>query len=42
MKFVNVREFSSSARKLLMDDVEKGEVALSSLTTLTLFAILFL
>ncbi len=25
MKFVNVREFSSSATKLLRDDVEKGE-----------------
>ncbi len=25
MKFVNIREFSSSATKLLRDDVEKGE-----------------
>jgi prevent-host-death family protein len=25
MKFVNVREFSSTATKLLRDDVEKGE-----------------
>jgi len=25
MKFVNVREFSSSATKLLRDDVEKGQ-----------------
>ena len=25
MKFVNVREFSSSATKLLRDDVERGE-----------------
>lgn len=25
MKFVNVREFSSSATRLLRDDVEKGE-----------------
>ena len=25
MKFVNIREFSSSATKLLRDDVERGE-----------------
>jgi prevent-host-death family protein len=25
MKFINVREFSSSATKLLRDDVERGE-----------------
>ncbi|MBI4688735.1 MAG: type II toxin-antitoxin system Phd/YefM family antitoxin [Nitrospirae bacterium] len=25
MKFVNIREFSSSATRLLRDDVEKGE-----------------
>jgi len=25
MKFVNIREFSSSATRLLKDDVEKGE-----------------